>query len=142
MARRRSGRLGRLAILAFAAGLAACGHSGARPDPADGALRLRFEDRLEPAIFAREGPAVRAGKGSAAGLWAAVRDLPRAERGVIVNATNRRSVEVALFPARPRDPDIGLSVEAAEALGIGDAPTPVRIAVLRRQPEIDSRVQP
>ena len=64
--------------------LAACGAAGA-PPPGEGALRLRFEDREEPAAFSREGSAVPDDPDGAAGLWVAVRGLPRPERAEVVN---------------------------------------------------------
>ena len=57
----------------------------------------------------------------AAGLWAAVRGLPRPERAEVVNPQNRRKVVVALFAAPRGGPDIRLSNAAADALGITDA---------------------
>ena len=116
--------------------LAACGDAGA-PPPGEGALRLRFEDREEPAAFSREGSAVPDDPDGAAGLWAAVRGLPRPERAEVVNTRNRRKVVVALFAAPGNGPDIRLSNAAAEALRITEA-TPVRITALRSAPQIDT----
>jgi hypothetical protein len=128
--RRRGSR-----VLALLAVLAACG----RPDGAgEGALRLSFEDRAEPAAFAREGPAVRDGPQGSAGLWAAVRGLPRPERALVENPANGAEVVVALFAAGGAGPDIRLSNEAAEALGIADGAAVVRITALRRAPQIDT----
>ena len=64
MARRWRGSIGGLALLAL---LAACGRIGDASDgAADQPVRLRFEDRPEPDVFSREGPAARdAPKGSA-----------------------------------------------------------------------------
>lgn len=117
-------------ILALA--LAGCGFGG-EPGPPE---RLGFEDRLAPEAFEREAPAVRDAPDGAAGLWAAVPDLPRPERALVLNIANGDEVEVALFAGRRGTP-VRLSVEAAEALGIGDDPVNVRITALRRQPKID-----
>jgi hypothetical protein len=114
--------------------LAACGGS---PPPGEGGLRLRFEDRPEPAAFSRDGPAVRDRPEGAAGLWAAVRGLPRPERALVENPENGEEVVVALFAAAAGAPDIRLSNAAADALGITDA-APVRITALRSEPEIDT----
>jgi hypothetical protein len=132
MVQRQHGR--RFGALALTALLAACGALG----PGDGDMRLRFEDRAEPAAFDREGPAVRDAPDGAEGLWAAVPGLPRPERARIVNVETGDAVVVALFAAgRGPDGDIRLSNQAADALGIADRPTPVHITALRRQPEIN-----
>jgi hypothetical protein len=128
-------RCGTRALLLLAL-LAACGRDRA-PPPGEGELRLRFEDRAEPAAFSREGLAERDAPDGAAGLWAAVRGLPRPERAEVVNPENRRKVVVALFSA-PRDgPEIRLSNAAADALEITD-PSAVRITALRSEPQIDT----
>ena len=128
-------RRGTRALLLLAL-LAACGRDRA-PPPGEGELRLRFEDRAEPAAFAREGLAERDAADGAAGLWAAVRGLPRPERAEVVNPKNRRKVVVALFTAPRGGPEIRLSNAAADALGITD-PTAVRITALRSEPQIDT----
>ena len=129
-------RRGALAALAMAGALTACAGSGG-PEP-DGGLRLSFEDQLEPEVFALQAAAVRDGADGSAGLWAAVRGLRQAERGVVVVDDSRRVV-VALFPARPGDPDVRLSNTAADALGLGDEPTRVTVTALRRQPRLDTK---
>jgi hypothetical protein len=123
-------RRGILLVLAL---LAACGRADA---PAPGEVRLRFEDRAEPQAFSRAGPAVRDRPEGAAGLWAAVRGLPRPERALIENPANGKDVVVALFAASG-SPEIRLSNAAADALGITDT-APVRITALRSQPRIDT----
>ena len=80
---------------------------------------------------------MRDGPDGAAGLWAAVRGLPRPERAEVVNTRNRRKVVVALFAAPGGGPDIRLSNAAADALGITEA-TPVRITALRSEAQIDT----
>jgi hypothetical protein len=130
--RRRHRRIG----LTLVALLAACGHPGGE-GRRDG-LRLSFEDREEPAVFAREGPAVRDGPDGAAGLWAAVRGLPRPERAQVRNPATGATVVVALFAAGPSAPEIRLSNAAAEALGIGETPVPVSITALRSEPIVDT----
>ena len=137
MARRWRGSIGGLALLAL---LAACGRIGDASDAAaDQPVRLRFEDRPEPDVFSREGPAARDGAKGSAGLWASVVGLKRPERGLVENTATGAEVVVALFAAREgAEPAIRLSNEAADAIGIGDAPAPVRITALRREPQIDT----
>jgi len=130
--RRRGRRIG----LALVALLAACGRPSA-PAPGDG-LRISFEDREEPAAFAREGLAVRDRPDGAEGLWAAVRGLPRPERAEVLNPASGATVVVALFAAGGSAPDIRISNAAADALGIGDTPVPVRITALRSEPVVDT----
>jgi hypothetical protein len=124
-------RRGTLLLLAL---LAACGSADA---PGEGEIRFRFEDRAEPQAFSRAGPAVRDRPEGAAGLWAAVRGLPRPERALIENPANGESVVVALFAAPGSAPDIRLSNAAADALGITDT-APVRITALRSEPRLDT----
>ena len=81
---------------------------------------------------------MRDGPEGSAGLWAAVRGLPRPERALVENPANGAEVVVALFAAPGGGPDIRLSNEAAEALGIAGGPTVVRITALRREPQIDT----
>ena len=64
--------------------------------------------------------------------------LPRPERGLVVNPASGAKVVVALFAAGRGAAGIRLSNEAADALGIGDRPAPVRITALRREPKIDT----
>jgi hypothetical protein len=122
-----------MAALAVLAGLAACGRPGTAPEPG---LRLSFEDRPEPEVFARQGPAVRDGDGGAAGLWAALPGLARPERALVENLDGGGSVVVALF--RSGAGPIRLSNEAADALGIGAGPAQVRITALRREAKLDT----
>lgn len=121
--------------LALALFVAACG--GGRNVRPDAALDLSFEDRETPDAFSRDGVGRRAGT-DAGGLWAAVAGLPRPERALLQNTETGASVEVALFRARAGTPaqDIQLSAAAADALGIGDAPAPVRVVALRREPSL------
>lgn len=141
MARRWRGSIGGLALLAV---LAACGRTEGTPEAtpdgaADRPVRLRFEDRPEPDVFSREGPATRDGPNGSAGLWASVVGLKRPERGLVENTDTGAKVVVALFVAREgAEPAIRLSGEAAEAIGIGNAPAAVRITALRREPQIDT----
>jgi hypothetical protein len=120
--------------------LAALGACALLPDgpPEDQGLRLKVEDRAEPGVYSREGPAVRDAPDGSPGLWAAVVDLPRPERALVVNPATRSEVVVALFAARQGSPAIRLSNEAADALGIGAGPARVRITALRRELEIDT----
>jgi hypothetical protein len=124
-------RRGALLLLAL---LAACGSAEA---PGEGEIRFRFEDRAEPAAFSRAGPAVRDRPEGAAGLWAAVRGLPRPERALVENRRNGESVVVALFAAPRSGPEIRLSNAAADALGITGAGE-VRITALRSAPRLDT----
>ncbi len=81
--------------------LAACGRPEAAPDATpDRPVRLRFEDRPEPDVFSREGPATRDGPNGSAGLWASVVGLKRPERGLVENTDTGAKVVVALFVAR------------------------------------------
>lgn len=126
---------GRSIGLSLAVLLAACGRPGGGPR---GGLEISFEDRAEPAAFTREGPAVRDRPDGATGLWAAVRGLPRPERAEVANPANGATVVVALFAAGGGAPDIRLSNAAADVLGIGNAPAPVRITALRSEPVLDT----
>jgi hypothetical protein len=126
-----AGRIGRRAAMIFAAValLAGC----AAQDAEEG-MRLRFEDRAEPAAFERTGNALRDDPDGPAGLWAAVPGLPRPERAEIVNLDTDDAAVVALF--RASGSTIRVSNEAADALGLSDRPTPVRVTALRSVPEI------
>lgn len=104
---------------------------------AGGGIRLQFEDRPDPSAFTREGNAVRAGEDSAEGLWAAVRNLPRPERGRVIDLESGASVDVALFAAPSSGPEIRLSTEASDAIGLGAGPARVRITALRSKPLIE-----
>jgi hypothetical protein len=123
----------RTAVLALLACLTGCARPEGAPEPR---YSLSFEDRAEPEVFAREAPAVRDREGGAAGLWAAVRGLPRPERALVVNLGTGAEVAVALFRASA-DP-VRLSNEAADALGIGAAPVRVRITALRQEVKLDT----
>ena len=133
MHQRRSGTRA-LVLLAV---LAACGRPDGEAPPAEGAMRLSFEDRAEPAAFAREGPAVRDGPEGSAGLWAAVRGLPRPERALVENPANGAARSWWRSSPPRAGPGIRLSNEAADALKITDGAT-VRITALRREPQIDT----
>jgi hypothetical protein len=132
MARRRRGPPIGLALVVL---VAACGRLGGAA-PGDG-LRISFEERPEPGAFTREGPAVRDGPDGAPGLWAAVRGLPRPERAEVEDPATGATVTLALFAAPRGAPDIRLSAEAADALGL-DGPAPVRITALRSEPVLDT----
>lgn len=130
----------RVAALVLACGLAACGQPGARgPDPGPGSLALSFEDAPEPGVFLIEAPARRDRPDGAAGLWAAVRGLARPERAEAVNLATGARVTVALYRAGGSGPAIRLSNEAADALGVEEAPVNVRITALRRRPVIATK---
>ena len=128
-------RCGTRALLLLAL-LAACGRDRA-PPPGEGELRLRFEDRAEPAAFAREGLAERDAPDGAAGLWAAVRGLPRPERAEVVNPENRRKVVVALFAAPAAAPRSASPTPPPTPSG-SRIRAPVRITALRSEPQIDT----
>ncbi len=124
---------GAIRALGLALLLAACGDREA----GDGAMQLSFEDRTEPGAFETSGDAVRDG-GGADGLWASVPGLPRPERALVRNLDSGAEVTVALFRGSGRG-GIRLSGPAAEALGIGDRPVPVRVTAVRSVPEVDYR---
>jgi hypothetical protein len=94
----------------MAASTGAAGRPGS-PDDAS-VLRIEMVDAEVPAAFSREGVGRREPEGSAAGLWASVAGLPRAERGRLRNLGTGAEVVVALFVA-PRgdgsaaDPRLG-----------------------------------
>ena len=73
----------------------------------------------------------------AAGLWVAVRGLPRPERAEVVNTRNRRKVVVALFAAPGSGPDDPPLQRGRRRPRITEA-TPVRITALRREAQIDT----
>ncbi|HET9068775.1 MAG TPA: hypothetical protein VFN28_09020 [Amaricoccus sp.] len=129
-------RRGGTPALLLLALLAACSRDAA-PPLAEGEFRIRFEDRAEPAAFSRAGTGVRDGEDGAAGLWVAVRGLPRPERALIETGTGRKSVVAALFAAPRGGPDIRLSNAVADALGITREGA-VRITALRSEPQIDT----
>lgn len=129
----RGGIRGLLILLA----LTGCGQKTDTPPDADKPLHLRIEDVAAPGVFEREGVATRDRAKGAAGLWATVRGLPRPERAEIVNVATGATVDVALFTTRS-GPDIRLSNEAVDALGITDDKTRVRVTVLRSKPVIDT----
>jgi hypothetical protein len=129
-------RRGGTPLVLLLARLAACSRDGA-PPPAEGELRLRFEDRAEPAVFSRAGPAVRDRVGGVDGLWVAVRGLPRPERALVENEATGEKVVAALFAASRGGPDIRLSNAVADALGITTGGA-VRITALRSEPRIDT----
>ena len=130
--RRRARGIGLLAMTAL---LAACSRFGEPGAPAESGLAIRFEDRAEPQVFEREGPARRDHADGAAGRWATVPGLPRPERARVVNVASGAATVVALFVGQPGAP-IRLSNEAADALGIGEEPATVHITALRSRPEV------
>jgi hypothetical protein len=122
--------------LALAVALVGCARSEDAGAPRGG-LQIRFEDRPEPGVFTLEAPAARDAPKGADGLWAAVAGLPRPERALVVNSRNGRKVVVALFAApKSAATPIELSNEAADALGMSDAPEVVKITALRRETKI------
>lgn len=131
MTGRRHRRAAALVLVALAAG---CGLLPGGDASGDG-LRLSFEDVAEPAAFSREGEG-RRDPGDAAGLWAVVADLPRPERALVVNLATGAEATVSLFRGGGAPSDIRLSGEAADALGIGNRPVPVRVTALRREASI------
>jgi hypothetical protein len=115
------------------------GRSGGSGDEAT--LRIEMVQAEAPSVFAREGVGRREPEGSAAGLWASVAGLPRAERGRLRNLATGAEVIVALFVApRGTDPQlIRVSTEAAEALGIGAGESaPVAVVALRREARVSA----
>lgn len=130
------------AVLAgmLAGTLAGCGQPGAgRPDSGAEGLALSFEDAPAPGVFLIEAPAERDGPKGAGGLWAAVRGLARPERAEAVNLATGARVNVALYRAGGSAPAIRLSNEAADALGVEEAPVNIRITALRRRPVIATK---
>ena len=120
--------------LATALALAGCG-GGAEPQDRP-AFEIRFEAQENPEVFDREGPARRSARDTA-GLWAVVAGLSRPESAIVHNRANRRSVRVALFNGRPAGDAVAeLAPEAAEALGIGEAPVEVRVVAVRDEPQV------
>jgi len=120
--------------------LAAC-DTGPDPEPADAPLEvaIAFEDRAVPAAFDRRGVGRRTDGGD--GLWAVVAGLPRPERGRVRNLDTGEEAVVSLFraPAGRNPADVALSPAAAELLGIGDTPAPVRVTAVRREPRLVER---
>jgi len=117
--------------------LAGCAGPEAQPPDPDRPFRLVIEDIPAASVFSREGSAVRDRPDGAAGSWAVIRGLPRPERAEVVNLESGAVVVVALFSSRS-GPDIRLSNEAADALGIDDTPIRVRVTALRSQPVLDT----
>lgn len=113
--------------------LSGCGGRG-NPD----ALTVVLENTEEPDAFYREGLGRRTASTDSPGLWAVVRNLPRPETAIIRNSRTRREVTVALFATRrPGDEaDVELSVEAADALGIGDEPVAITVTAVRTEPNL------
>ncbi len=134
----RAGGAGR--ALGLALMLGACGGGDAAGPASTDPLGLSFEDVAQPAAFAREGPATRAGPGEAEGSWAVVADLPRPEAALVVNLESGARTRVALFEGAPgAGAAVRLSAAAAEALGIGERTVPVRVTALRREPRLRGR---
>jgi hypothetical protein len=121
-----------LALLA----LAACG-SGEPADRAQPAFTLTFEASAAPEVFDREGPARRSVRDTE-GYWAVVQGLRRPESAVVRNLATGAEVTVALFAGRPAGGAAAeLSVGAADALGIGEAPVQVRVTAVRDEPRVE-----
>jgi len=117
----------------LALSISGCGGQGS-PD----ALTVVFEDTEEPGAFFREGLGRRTANTDAGGLWAVVRELPRAESAVVRNLRTGAEVTVALFAARRSVDvtDVELSTEAADALGIGEEPVAVSVTAVRTEPNL------
>jgi hypothetical protein len=144
----RQGPIAGIVAVACALALAGCaemattgaaGRSGGSSD--DAFLRIETVQAEAPSVFAREGIGRREPEGSAAGFWASVAGLPRAERGRLRNLESGAEVVVALFVA-PRGTDprlIRVSTEAAEALGIAEGGSaPVAVVALRRETRVSA----
>jgi len=122
--------------LAAMLALAGCADGRTENDEVSPAFEIRFEARENPEVFQDEGPGRRSARDTS-GLWAVVSGLPRPESGVVRNLDNRRSVRVALFTDRPAGGAMAeLSIEAADALGIGNAPVDVRVTAVRDEPQV------
>jgi hypothetical protein len=122
-------------VLAFLA-LAACGSEEAmrRPQPA---FTLTIEQRTAPEVFEREGPGRRSAR-ETGGFWAVVQGLRRPESAAVRNLATGAEVTVALFAGRPAGGAAAeLSVGAADALGIGEAPVQVRVTAVRDEPRVE-----
>ena len=123
--------------------LAACGRIDGAPPPGEGALRLRFEDRAEPAAFAREGPAVRddarrrrrpLGRGprpAAAGAGRGRQHRHRRQGRRRALRRPRRAAPTSASPTRPPTPSASADARHRSALP--------RCAASRRliQPKVD-----
>lgn len=100
-------------------------------------LDVTFEDHPRPDILSRTGNAIRDRDPEAIpGLWGVVPGLPRAETALVENTHTGASIALPLFSGSTgsRTIAIRLSPQAADALGILEAPAPVRITALRREP--------
>jgi hypothetical protein len=127
----------------IATGMLLAALSGCAParDADDGEglhFEVAFVDRLRPDILERSGNALRDSDTSTPGFWGVVPDLRRAERAEVRNLATDASVTVALFAGSTGYSDIAirLSPQAADALGVLEAPVPVRITAVRHEPEI------
>jgi hypothetical protein len=123
------------ALLLLAAG--ACAPREERVTAPGLDLQVAFEDQERPDILSRSGFALRDRDSAASsGLWGVVPGLRRAERALVQNAETGSSVVVSLYSGSTgaRDVAIRLSPEASDALGLMEAPAPVRIVALRREP--------
>jgi hypothetical protein len=126
--------------MGLALALPACGIGSDAPEPAEGAIRVAFQDVEAPEVLQREGRARRAENGTAGGLWGVLSGLRRPERALVRNLDSGAEVEVALYGGSAgRDAMMSLSPAASDLLGILDEPVPVRVVALRREPQI---VQP
>lgn len=116
--------------------LAACG-AGEPADRAHPAFTLTIEASAAPEVFEREGPARRSARDTG-GYWAVVQGLRRPESAVVSNLATGAEVTVALFAGRPAGGAAAeLSAEAADALGIGEAPVQVRVTAVRDVPRVE-----
>jgi hypothetical protein len=145
----RLGPFSGIMAVACAVALSGCAEMAATAGPAEGSggtgedavLRIEMVQAEAPAVFAREGTGRREPEGSAAGLWASVAGLPRAERGRLRNLETGAEVVVALFIApRGTEPQlIRVSTAAAEALGIAEGGSaPVSVVALRREARVSA----
>lgn len=101
-------------------------------------LEVDFADRLRPDIFERSGGALRDADTTTPGLWGVVPGLARSERAEVRNTATDAAVTVFLYGGTTGGGDIAirLSPQAADALGLLDAPVPVTITAVRREPEL------
>lgn len=134
---KRHRHLRKLAVAVFLL-LAACTPPDETRETAGGGrdLDIAFEDTPRPDVLSRTGNARRDDSSTAApGLWAVVPGLSRAERAEVESLASGARVMVSLFAGNPGSgAAIRLSPQAADILGVLDAPVPVRITAIRREP--------
>ncbi len=135
----RAERLGAMTVAVALTLLAGCAGTRVAPTATGGGTEdftLGFADTPAPQIYQRDLAGHRDRPGGTQGLWANVPGLTRAERAEIANLDTGATVKVALFPGRVPAGAARISNAAAEILGIGSAPEPVRVTVLRREPRL------